>query len=82
MTHGLTSVLLEFGLLSTDDGLQHLHVFFGFSMCTLQTIAAHKSGLTDVLLRNASHCLLVMDCGNYMYFLVLHDCYSYLVVSR
>ena len=30
--------------------------------------------LTDVLFRDASHHLLMMDCGNYMYFLVLHNC--------
>ena len=31
--------------------------------------------LTSVLFRDASHRLLMTDCGGYMYFSVLRDCY-------
>ena len=84
MIRSLTNVLLEFGSLCADDGSQHLHVFFGFCQ---QSRLANGSwrpapSLINVLFRDASHCSLMMDCGNYMYFSVLRDCYSYIAAGR
>ena len=88
MTRGLTNVLLEFGSLCADDGSQHLHVFLvSVHVFCQQPWLVNGSwrparGLTNVLFRDASHCLLMTDCGNYMYFLVLRDCYSYIAAGR
>ena len=73
-TRGSTKVLLEFGSLCTDDGSQHLHVFFGSCMCSPSTVMARGSSWrlahssNDVLFGDASHCSLMTDCGGYMYF--------------
>ena len=79
LARSLTNVLLEFGSLCADDGSQHLHVFFGFHMCSLSTVVACTNSswrlarsLTDVLFGDALHCSLMTDCGGYMYF---SDCY-------
>ena len=74
MTHSLTNVLLEFGLLCAEDGSQYLHVFFSSVRVFCQQSwlmngswrLAHS--LTSVLFRDASHHLLMTDCCSYMYF--------------